>query len=58
MPSLVKIVPGASVVPENIEPSITAFPPAAKALTTSPEYLIPPSAMIFLPCFCATLAAS
>mgnify|MGYP002508232425 CR=1 FL=1 len=47
-----------SHLPANIEPNITAFPPAAIALTISPEYLIPPSAMIALPYSRATLAAS
>ena len=49
---------GASSVPANIDPSITAFPPAARAFTISPEYLIPPSAMIVFPYSRATAAAS
>jgi len=39
--------PGASSVPANNEPIITASAPAAKAFAKSPEYLIPPSAIIF-----------
>src|SRR5256885_13164330 len=38
--------PGLSSVPASIEPIITLAAPAAKAFTASPEYLIPPSAMI------------
>src|SRR5438132_1657548 len=37
--------PGLSSVPASIEPIITLEAPAASALTTSPEYLMPPSAM-------------
>ena len=38
--------PGASSHPAKIEPIIQTFPPAASAFVTSPEYLIPPSAII------------
>src|SRR6186997_1231360 len=38
--------PGASSVPANSEPIMTVLAPAAIALATSPEYLMPPSAMI------------
>ena len=38
--------------------SITACPPAASAFTISPEYLIPPSAIIVLPYFRASVAQS
>ena len=38
--------PGLSSVPASIEPIITEDAPAASAFTTSPEYLMPPSAMI------------
>ena len=38
--------PGASSVPANNEPIITASAPAAKAFARSPEYLIPPSEII------------
>src|SRR6266571_753068 len=37
--------PGLSSVPASIEPIITLSAPAASALTTSPEYLTPPSAI-------------
>ena len=37
--------PGASSVPAKSEPIITELAPAARALTTSPEYLMPPSEM-------------
>src|SRR5438876_2284559 len=37
--------PGLSSVPASIEPIITLSAPAARAFTTSPEYLIPPSAI-------------
>src|SRR5210317_1785906 len=46
LPFLLISFPGASSVPANNEPIITASAPAAKALAKSPEYLIPPSAMI------------
>src|SRR5450432_1432098 len=41
--------PGASSVPANNEPIITVSAPAASAFATSPEYLMPPSAMIATP---------
>ena len=44
-PSNRKLSPGLSSVPASIEPSITVEAPAASALTTSPEYFTPPSAM-------------
>src|SRR2546428_11793346 len=37
--------PGLSSVPASIEPIITLDAPAASAFTTSPEYLMPPSAI-------------
>src|SRR5256885_2256287 len=37
--------PGLSSVPASIEPIITLSAPAASAFTTSPEYLMPPSAI-------------
>src|SRR2546426_1103398 len=37
--------PGLSSVPASTEPIITLSAPAASALTTSPEYLMPPSAI-------------
>src|SRR3569623_667382 len=43
------ISPGASSVPANSEPIITVSAPAARAFATSPEYLMPPSAMIATP---------
>ena len=39
------VSPGDSSVPASIEPIITEEPPAASALTMSPEYLSPPSAI-------------
>ena len=44
-PSSRKLSPGASSVPASMEPIITVCAPAASAFTTSPEYLIPPSAI-------------
>src|SRR6266581_1667634 len=44
-PSSRKDSPGLSSVPASIEPIITLSAPAASALTTSPEYLTPPSAI-------------
>ena len=41
--------PGDSVRPASKLPSITASAPAARALTMSPEYLMPPSAMMVTP---------
>ena len=41
--------PGASSVPANIPPSITQSAPAAIAFTTSPDNLIPPSAITPIP---------
>src|SRR5438309_499484 len=52
------ISPGASSVPAKSEPIMTVCAPAASALATSPEYLIPPSAMIGLPRLCDALAQS
>src|ERR1044071_8326569 len=43
------ISPGSSSVPGNTVPIITVSAPAASALATSPEYLMPPSAMIATP---------
>src|SRR5438094_1330647 len=37
--------PGLSSVPASIDPIITLSAPAASAFTTSPEYLMPPSAI-------------
>ena len=50
--------PGASSVPASSEPSITVSAPAAIALATSPEVLMPPSAITGTPCFAATCAQS
>src|SRR5450830_140983 len=43
------VSPGDSSVPANKLPTITTCAPAAKALIISPEYLIPPSAIIDTP---------
>src|SRR3954464_11778074 len=43
--------PGASSVPAKSEPIITVCAPAARALTMSPEYLMPPSEMQGTPNF-------
>ena len=43
------ISPGASSVPAKSDPIITVSAPAAIALATSPECLIPPSAMTGTP---------
>ena len=51
-PSFLIILPGASSVPANNDPIITASAPAERAFAMSPENLIPPSAIIivlFLP---------
>ncbi len=50
--------PGASSVPANSEPIMTLSAPAAIALATSPEYLMPPSAMTGMPRAAAAWAAS
>ena len=39
------VSPGLSSTPAKSEPIITVEAPAAMALVTSPEYLMPPSAM-------------
>src|SRR5438270_10178467 len=41
--------PGASSVPAKSDPIITVCAPAARALTISPEYLIPPSEIQGIP---------
>ena len=46
-PPFLIILPGASSVPANNDPIITASAPAANAFAKSPEYLIPPSEIIF-----------
>ena len=50
--------PGASLRPANRLPIITALPPAARAFTISPEYLIPPSAITGILYFAASSAQS
>src|SRR5271163_718167 len=50
--------PGDSSQPASIEPSITQLAPAASALATSPEYLIPPSAITGMPDLAATAQTS
>ena len=47
-------VPGDSSHPANIDPIIHTEPPAASALVISPEYLIPPSAIIGISLFLVT----
>ena len=46
--------PGASSQPARRLPSIHTLPPAAIALTISPENLIPPSAITGIPNFLAS----
>src|SRR5699024_4820294 len=58
LPPTTAMSPGASRVPANIEPSMTESAPAAKALATSPEYCMPPSAIKGTPAAEATVAAS
>src|SRR5512146_2692702 len=43
------VSPGLSSVPANSAPTITTLAPAASALVMSPEYLMPPSAMMGMP---------
>src|SRR5665213_4575922 len=43
------VSPGLSSTPANSEPIITELAPAAIALVTSPEYLMPPSAITGMP---------
>src|ERR1700722_15931741 len=43
------VSPGLSSTPAKREPIMTTLAPAAMALVTSPEYLMPPSAMIGIP---------
>ena len=50
--------PGLSSVPANSEPIITEEAPAAMALTTSPENLMPPSATMGTSALAAALAAA
>ena len=45
-------------MPANSDPTITHEAPATIALAKSPEYLIPPSAIITLPCLSASSAHS
>ena len=45
-------------MPAKSDPIITVEAPQAMALTTSPEYLMPPSAMTGTPCLRATVAQS
>ena len=49
--------PGLSSQPANMLPIMQTFAPAAMALVISPEYLIPPSAMIGIPYSLATCVA-
>ncbi len=48
-------LPGASVVPANMEPHMTVDAPRARALTMCPEFCTPPSAMMGTPAALATL---
>ena len=57
-PSRITVAPGDSSVPASILPTITALAPAARALTTSPELRVPPSAMSGTPSSRATRAHS
>src|SRR3569832_1285009 len=50
--------PGASSVPANRLPIITQWAPAASAFATSPEYLMPPSAITVVPMRSSALAQS
>ena len=50
--------PGDSSQPANNEPSITECAPATIALTISPEYCSPPSAINGIPALLHALAAS
>ena len=52
------VSPGDSSTPANSEPIMTTLAPAAMALVTSPEYLMPPSAMMGMPCLLAARVAS
>ena len=57
-PWYTSVSPGDSSQPASREPSITTLPPAAIALAMSPEYLIPPSAIMGTSYSAATCAAS
>ena len=46
LPLKIIVSPGDSSAPATSEPIITELPPAARALTMSPEYLKPPSAIM------------
>ena len=50
--------PGVSSVPASIEPSMTASAPAAIAFATSPDDVMPPSAITGTPCRDAASATS
>ena len=52
------VSPGASSTPAIMEPSITVLAPPTNALTISPEYLIPPSAIRGILFLCVTSATS
>src|SRR5260370_7657182 len=52
------VSPGDSSVPAKSEPIMTTLAPAAMALVTSPEYLIPPSAITGMPSSRQARAAS
>jgi hypothetical protein len=57
-PSFSTIFPGASSVPANILPHMTAEAPAASAFAISPEVRMPPSAMTGIFFLFATAATS
>ena len=48
-PWKISLSPGLSSQPASMEPIMTTLPPAAMALTMSPEYFMPPSAMMGTP---------
>ena len=50
--------PGASSVPASIEPIITVSAPAAIAFATSPDEVMPPSAITGTPCVAGDAGAS
>ncbi len=58
LPFLSTVMPGVSAVPEKRNPLKATDAPAARALTTSPDPLMPPSAHTGTPASCATFETS
>ena len=57
-PCTIRISPGASSVPASIDPTMIAAAPVPIALATSPDDVMPPSAMTGTPSSSATRTQS